>query len=963
MSEHKIPIPSMIYNAAVGGHVTNSQQIIDENENKEQSQINAEVKQNLSQGGSVDTRINQAKNDIIEGASSNGNTLKKLENRISPIESVVGTGGNIDTRIKKAVNVEKTRAEEKESTLNNKIDTEKNRAEKAEENLDRKIDTLETIVGQGDSINSRISNAVTEETTRAQNVESTLQTNINVEITRAQTAEEQLRTLYNNLQQSQPIPVTELPITGEAGKIYRLAGVTSYADYMYAEDALTIPIKMAEYDNAIDDKPTAGSNNLVKSGGVDELISKIYGVKEKEYQVSINAGDVIFEFPVKIPNGHTVTLTAKTENAVINIFRVYVNKIDTLHPIMADANSTVQYTAKEDVTKLILYVSNTTAAGSLTFTTDYNIDFSLENAFRQIGAIPNKVVESEYDTFGVFKKENDISVNTGLRNITIPIPKIEAGQSVRLISKGSAVITTYRIYGNVSGEQNSKIDSVNDEVIYTPSVDVTSLILYIDNCTTAGNIEITLLNKNSVEGEAKYANERINAIADCYGKTLNLAFEPGCFMFNDGSYYETSSYKCSSLLMQVNAGDTFAIVTDAGVNVAVVVAYDAHNNYLKEYSINGTNGYTKIQYVVPQGVRKLRFSLSSSDDYVPFVTQVFKARTNVIDSINTDIYQKEKAKLINGQPLLLDGKNDHKTNWVIEANFRGLTGFTNILVGKGLNEDLPHGGMWLNIKPYSVIPTYSNGEYQGVDHGLTITDYLDVRIESFVDKTDESESAAGSGDATYIRYTLFDGNKQFTLDKVFFIGSEEPFVQVNGTSSAKVNLYYWCTDLKNDLWCYGDSYFSIAQTRWPYWILTRGYSALFNAMPGANSEFMWKRFCYDLMCGNPRKVFWCLGMNDTDNGAINASWLKYLTQIIDICTMRGIEVVLATIPNTPTMDNSYKNAYIKTLDKPYVDFASAVLNKDGTGWIDGMMENSVHPNKKGAKCLANAAMKLFISYK
>lgn len=57
MSEHKEPIPSMIYNAAVGGHVTNSQQIIDENENKEQSQINAEVKQILGKGGSVDSRI------------------------------------------------------------------------------------------------------------------------------------------------------------------------------------------------------------------------------------------------------------------------------------------------------------------------------------------------------------------------------------------------------------------------------------------------------------------------------------------------------------------------------------------------------------------------------------------------------------------------------------------------------------------------------------------------------------------------------------------------------------------------------------------------------------------------------------------------------------------------------------------------------------------------------------------
>ena len=49
MSEHKIPIPSMIYNAAVGGHITNSQQIIDEVLNKEQSVLNIE-QQELNKG-------------------------------------------------------------------------------------------------------------------------------------------------------------------------------------------------------------------------------------------------------------------------------------------------------------------------------------------------------------------------------------------------------------------------------------------------------------------------------------------------------------------------------------------------------------------------------------------------------------------------------------------------------------------------------------------------------------------------------------------------------------------------------------------------------------------------------------------------------------------------------------------------------------------------------------------------
>lgn len=217
MSEHKEPIPSMIYNASVGGHVTNSQQIIDENENKEQSQINAEVKETLGQGSSVDNRINQAKNDIIGGASSNGNTLKKIEDRVSPLESAVGSGGSVDIRIAAA---------------------------KSE------------IIGNATSACNTLGKA---------------EVKINNETARAQAAEEQLSTLYNNLQQSKPIPVTNLPASGQSGAIYRLAGTTSYSDYMWNGSQWVL---MATYNNAIDDEPTARSNNLVKSGGVVTFVKK-----------------------------------------------------------------------------------------------------------------------------------------------------------------------------------------------------------------------------------------------------------------------------------------------------------------------------------------------------------------------------------------------------------------------------------------------------------------------------------------------------------------------------------------------------------------------------------------------------------------------------------------------------------------------------------------------------------------
>lgn len=257
MSEHKEPIPSMIYNAAVGGHVTNSQQIIDENENKEQSQINAEVKQTLGQGGSVDARIDQAKNDIIGGASFNGNTLKKVEDRVSPLESAVGSGGSVDSRIAAA-----------KSELKG--------------NATPACDTL----GEAEVLIS------------------------------------ELRILYNNLQQSQPIPVTSLPATGETGKIYRLAGTTSYADYMYSENDLTTPIKMAEYDNAIDNEPTTGSDNLVKSGGVKKAISQL-----SSFVVSSDIGGTGEDYAINLDKDKNYIISVEADDLEASVY-IRINGID-----------------------------------------------------------------------------------------------------------------------------------------------------------------------------------------------------------------------------------------------------------------------------------------------------------------------------------------------------------------------------------------------------------------------------------------------------------------------------------------------------------------------------------------------------------------------------------------------------------------------------------------------------------
>lgn len=92
-----------------------------------------------------------------------------------------------------------------------------------------------------------------------------------------------LQSAYQSLSQSAIEVVDTLPQTGEANKIYRLVGTTSYTDYMYNADDLTTPIPMATYNNAIDNTPTANSANLVTSGGVAEelALGAVYDVSAK----------------------------------------------------------------------------------------------------------------------------------------------------------------------------------------------------------------------------------------------------------------------------------------------------------------------------------------------------------------------------------------------------------------------------------------------------------------------------------------------------------------------------------------------------------------------------------------------------------------------------------------------------------------------------------------------------------
>ena len=85
---------------------------------------------------------------------------------------------------------------------------------------------------------------------------------------------------------------------------------------------------------------------------------------------------------------------------------------------------------------------------------------------------------------------------------------------------------------------------------------------------------------------------------------------------------------------------------------------------------------------------------------------------------------------------------------------------------------------------------------------------------------------------------------------------------------------------------------------------------------------------------------------------INPEWLDSTKEFISICENNGITPILATIPQTPKVNNLPKNEWIRRSGYRFIDFNRAVGADLNPAWFDDMlMLDDVHPTVLGAKAL------------
>ncbi len=315
-----------------------------------------------------------------------------------------------------------------------------------------------------------------------------------------------------------------------------------------------------------------------------------------------------------------------------------------------------------------------------------------------------------------------------------------------------------------------------------------------------------------------------------------------------------------------------------------------------------------------------------------YITREEIAKVNIPDVVESDTLST----------LTIEASNSKKNNVIgFEANFSTMG---SIRIAHGTSYDANRSAsivvdatnIYLYDKSTNLRTTYP--------HGLTMDKFITVSIVV--------------GQIRTAKIILTTANGRFIQDTDFWGGCREDVTAqaISGTFT-NARLTWYVPDYNYDLWAFGDSYFD-------FWVADiiqnlNYHNFMSDGFGGRGSASAFKSLKLALEKATPKKILWCLGMNDPDTAdAIDANWKNTVDNLINLCDEKGIELILCTIPITPVTEHKYKNAYVKASGKRYVDVCHAVGADISPEWYEGMRTNTetdkIHPtNPLGTRTIAD----------
>lgn len=401
------------------------------------------------------------------------------------------------------------------------------------------------------------------------------------------------------------------------------------------------------------------------------------------------------------------------------------------------------------------------------------------------------------------------------------------------------------------------------------------------------------------------------------------------------------------------------------------VAYTAEKEH-----INGVSGVAS--FTVPENAEYIRVGIANSylqypvaitfdtaiSDYTyepyfnpyntyteDFLTEETKRKLDEINILHDTPYINN-SNTLSGSDVLRVAAPHAKRNYTI--SFRGkITTFGKITIGIGKASSYLSG--WVEIDSTNIYVYTKRGGTEVLAgtyvHGLTFSETISVDIH-----------ATGILSCEVILSTV--GGMFKTQSDWFgclgfsFSGFEgRVTAETDGGVFTDCSIAYYCADYKKDIWGFGDSYFD----HWPRIAIENNYDNFaIDGASGRHSDQAWHSLELESQKRLPKKILWCMGMNDYDTASsVNTSWKTYYDKLTAFCDAHNIELILCTIPCVPERNNSFKNQIIRDSGYRYVDIADAVGGTEpGSTWYDGLLEPNndpalrVHPTNAGDKVIA-----------
>ena len=427
----------------------------------------------------------------------------------------------------------------------------------------------------------------------------------------------------------------------------------------------------------------------------------------------------------------------------------------------------------------------------------------------------------------------------------------------------------------------------------------------------------------------------------------------------NGTVHESTSYKYSGEI-SVNEGDKIYFYSVSGYitsSYRFLAAYNSNGNVVE--SKGGQN--IAAPYVVPSGISKIIVTISNMIT-VAYGEKVHQ-ENRLVPALKPDV-----------DSLLLVSANAKSNSFFYEFDYTSGTTFSGTenlddicgyrvcftakisssvtgiaKIGKGIGNDYGGGIGFDGTNLYLYLGANASPQSTKA-HGLTLKDYVSIVIDAPYKAYEATVTISTNG-----------GRYEWTLGVWRSNYGHISFEAPDNYNECKIS--YTCEGLTKETWLYGDSYFSNSDNaRWTKYLVYSGHTNyLLNGYGGRTSINAFTAFKTDLSMNRaPRRVVWCMGMNDKDtDSAPNASWLSALEEVISLCEQLNIELILATIPNVPSSSakNNFKNAYVEASGYRYIDFAKAVSLNGDSSWYDNMLNSdNVHPNEQGAIALYSCAV-------